>query len=99
MGQPQWVRLYLVPQTEGTNTMPPSVVGLLTSDTPSHYVLNPMLESKQDEETYEESLVPVGMNFINRTYVWRCNVLAEKPISEVDDNSVAMQEDMSGGLG
>lgn len=77
--QPQWVRLFLVPQTDQLNTMPPSVVGLLTSETGSSYVLNPMLEEQTDEDTFESVYVQSGMNFISKTYVWRCQILEHKP--------------------
>jgi hypothetical protein len=99
MATPQWVKLHLVPQTEGTNTMPPYVVGLLTGDSPAHYVLNPMLEVQPDENTQELMFVPVGMNFISRVYVWRCQMLAEKPDSDFLNADNQEYEDTSGGLG
>jgi hypothetical protein len=99
MGTPQWVKLHLVPQTEGTNTMPPYVVGLLTSDAPAHYVLNPMLEAQHDEKTNSLTFVPIGMNFINRVYVWRLQILEEKPDSDFLNADNQEYEDTSGGLG
>ena len=96
MSQPQWVRLFLVPQTDQLNSMPPSVVGLLTGETVSnYYILNPMLELTEDEETFEEVYVPAGMNFINKTYVWRSQILDHKPEIGV----IISQDEGSGGLG
>lgn len=95
---PLWVRLYLVPQTEGANTMPPFVEGLLLQETAGSYILNPMLETRHDEETYEPYNVPVGMNFVSKTYVWRCQVLESKP--EASDKPASEEGDYEeGGLG
>ena len=96
---PKWVKLYLVPQTDNANTMPAFVVGLLTGDTPAHYVLNPMLDGQLDEASGMHTLEPVGMNFINRVYVWRCQILESKPDEQFMEDSENMMEDMSGGLG
>lgn len=99
MSQPVWVRLFLVPQTDQLNSMPPSVVGLLTGETPGNYTLNPMLETTEDQDTFEEVYVPVGINFVNKTYVWRCQVLDHKPdVTSVTENSHRSEED-TGGLG
>lgn len=96
--QPVWVRLFMVPQTEGTNTMPPYIEGLLLSETAGSYVLNPMLEKHEDPDTGELVNVAVGMNFINKTYVWRCNVLEKKPeASEVQVDYYDSEDE--GGLG
>ena len=77
--QPQWVKLHLVPQTEGRNTMPPYVVGLLIAETQSSYILNPILETEDQDYAYSGESQPAGMSFINRTYVWRCQILESKP--------------------
>jgi hypothetical protein len=72
--------------------MPPFVIGLLTGETQDgRYILNPLLEPQENPETYEEEFVAAGMNFINRTYVWRCQILDQKPETS--------EEQESGGLG
>ena len=96
MSQPQWVKLHLAPQTYETD-MPSYVVGLLISEVPGQYVLNPMLELEHDESTGKEAYVSAGMNLISKTYVWRCQILERKPeIDEIDDNP--LYEDLGGGL-
>ena len=98
MSQPQWVRLFLVPQTDHLNSMPPSVVGLLTGETSNSHILNPMLEEAEDAETFEEVYTAVGLNLINKTYVWRCQVLEYKP--EIGEAKLRKTEGGSlGGLG
>lgn len=73
-----WVRLHLVPQTEGNSTMPPHIIGVLTQETPSAYVLMKVLEEVETDLGW--TLQPKeGMDFINRTYVWRCEILPEPP--------------------
>jgi len=100
--QPKWVKLFLVPQTDHLNSMPPSVIGLLTGETPGSYILNPMLEPTKDEETYDTVYLSAGLNFINRTYVWRNQILDYKP--EVGTLETKLQrarehDEDDGGLG
>lgn len=89
--QPQWVRLYTAPQTE-TADMPSSVVGLLIKETPYSYVLHPMLDVVAEDGVLEYK--EVGTNAINKTYVWRCQILASMP-EKVDTTQYAI----GGGLG
>lgn len=77
-----WVRLYLEKQSENSS-MPDSIVGVLSQETPNSYVLSKVLDYKENEDTFEMEAVEVeGYNFISRTYVWRCEVLNELPTSE-----------------
>ena len=103
MSQPQWVKLFLVPQTDHLNSMPPSVVGLLTGETPSSYILNPMLEESEDDETFDDVYIPVGLNFINKTYVWRNQILDHKPeigeIKQLQKTDIDADGYGMGGLG
>lgn len=101
MSAPQWVRLYLVPQTDHLNTMPPSVVGLMGGETQGGYVLNPMLEDLTDDEALDKVYTSVGMNIISKTYVWRCQILDHKPeVSDVKSTEFQKSyEEDDGGLG
>jgi hypothetical protein len=102
MSTPKWVRLHLAPQTEDSS-MPPYVVGLMTGETAAAYVLNPMLEKVEEyDEEYgdiiaTDTIAPIGMNFINKTYVWRCQILEEKP--DIDSMTSEDSLDSEGGLG
>ena len=74
-----WVRLWFVPQTEMT-VMPPFIEGFLVEETPGSYVLSKVMVDHENEDTYQlERVEQVGYNFINRTYVWRCEVLGHNP--------------------
>ena len=99
--QPTWVKLFLVPQTDHLNSMPPSVIGLLTGETPGSYILNPMLEPTEDEETYDTMYASAGLNFVNKTYVWRNQILDYKPEVGVAGAKPPreMHDEDSGGLG
>ena len=100
--KPQWIKLFLVPQTDHLNSMPPSVIGLLIKETPGSYVLNPMLEPTEDEETYDTVYISAGMNFVNKTYVWRNQILEYKPEVGVIGSKLQKTEsydENSGGLG
>jgi hypothetical protein len=89
--KPQWVKLYLVPQTE-VSDMPEFVVGHLTGEAAAGYVLNPMVELSEDGQVTQM----LGMNIINKTYVWRCQILDSEPgASEGEENA----EEGLGGLG
>lgn len=76
----RWVELHLEPQSDISN-MPETVVGLLVSETTSSYILNPMLDSNNN---------PVGMSFINRSYVWCCQVLDCTP--ELGETSTSEED-------
>ena len=83
--QGAWVRLWFVPQTEMT-TMPPFVEGYLTEETPGAYVLSKVIVEQENEETYQIDRVElVEHNFINRTYVWRCQLLGRSPVGASED--------------
>lgn len=86
-----WVRLHLVPQTE-SNAMPDNIVGILTQETATSFVLMKVLE--QNDETFEIQATE-GMSFINRTYVWRCEILPEPPQLE----NIEEEYNGEGGLG
>ena len=78
-------------QTE-SSMMPPYIIGILYKDTPTHYVLTRVLE--QNEETFELR-EREGFDFINKTYVWRCEVLGEeRPYDVTEDDGYE-----GGGLG
>lgn len=72
-----WAKLYLVPQNDN-HAMPPYVVGILTQETAGAYVLMKMLEETETEEGWDIT-TSENMNFINRTYVWRVEMLREPP--------------------
>lgn len=78
-----WVRLWLVPQTEGVE-MPPYVEGFLIEETPGSYVLSRVIEERQNEDFDYEKVAIEEHNFINRTYVWRCQVLGYDPTATVE---------------
>lgn len=73
-----WVKLYLEAQSSNTN-MPDYVIGIMHSETPLAYCLVAMLVPQ--DVNGEMQLVPKekGMDFINKTYVWRCEILEEEP--------------------
>lgn len=95
--QPLWVRLHIAPQTDNT-IMPPTVTGLLTGETATSYILNPLLELVEDTETGEPAYLQAGMNMVNRTYVWRVQILENKPEVEHTEEPQGLGED-DGGLG
>lgn len=64
--------------------MPPFIIGLLESETPSGYMLSNVLE--EDAETYDMRHRS-GLDFINRTYVWRCEVLGPTLPFEISGNA------------
>lgn len=72
-----WVRLHMVPQNEN-HAMPPFVVGILTKETANAYVLMKVLAEIETDDGWEIQPTP-NMHFINRTYVWACEVLADPP--------------------
>lgn len=88
-----WVRLYLERQSEGS-FMPPMVVGLLSNETAGSYVLTKVLEYKENDDYGLEPIIIDSHNHINKTYVWRCEVLGEKP--PIDEEPFNSDE---GGLG
>ena len=82
--------------------MPPTVIGLLTGETQGQYILNPMLETVDDEETFEEGYISVGMNLISKLHTWRCQILEYKPdgVREAGpQNEATGSFNESGGLG
>lgn len=87
-----WARLYLVPQTEGSN-MPEYITGRFIQETASHYVLDSVIE--YDVET-DEYVATQGMSFINRTYVWRCQILPYNPLEVLNQEN---DDFFEGGLG
>lgn len=90
----QWVRLYLVPQSDHS-PVPQSVVGLMIKETSDRYVLNPLLELAEDAN-FEPVYVPAGMNFIHKTYVWRCQVLEGEP--KADQLAIEEEDEYQDGL-
>jgi hypothetical protein len=74
-----WVRLHLERQSE-SSFMPPYMVGLLSNETPGAYVLTKVIEYRENEEEYTmEPYIIDQHNHVSKTYVWRCEVLGEKP--------------------
>lgn len=90
-----WVRLHLVPQNEN-NAMPPFLVGILTQETKEHYVLMKVLSVEETDDGWDTVQSP-NMYFVNRTYVWACEVLAEPP--QLSGFGEVYTPDMGGGLG
>lgn len=88
-----WVRLHLERQS-GESFMPPYIVGLLSSETPGTYMLTKVIEYRENEDELTMEPFEVAQhNHINKTYVWRCEVLGEQaPIDETPYNG-------EGGLG
>lgn len=87
-----WVKLHLERQSENS-TMPASIVGFLSEETPGSYVLTKTVEYQEDEETFENIAVEVPtMLLVSRTYVWACEVLGERHETEQPYNG-------EGGLG
>jgi hypothetical protein len=70
--------------------MPTHIVGVLTQETATSFVLTHVLEENDDFEVVPSQ----GMSFISRTYVWRCEVLPYNPLS-TDENPYNGE----GGLG
>lgn len=79
-----WVRLHLVPQTEESG-MPQWIVGRLEQELPQWIVLSNVIEADEDSG---EPMERKHRDMVNRTYVWRCEILGiNKPkiTSEADD--------------
>lgn len=93
--EPKWAKLYLIPRTD-MSSVPEHVVGYLMMETADSYVLNPMLEPTQLPDASDLVYEPVGMNFINKQHVWRCQILEQMPEISIDDSTVY---DGGGGLG
>lgn len=72
-----WVRLYLVPQTQ-PSPMPEFIVGKLEQETPSSYMLSSVIEEVDTEDGLSVQATE-GMSFINRTYIWRLEILPAAP--------------------
>ena len=70
--------------------MPPFIIGILYQETVSHYVLASVVEETEDFEYRTRS----ELDFISKTYVWRCEFLEEKP-----DFSSPYAHDDEEGLG
>ena len=68
-----WVRLHLERQSE-SSFMPPFIVGLLQQETMTHYVLSNVLEEDENGNLHER----MELDFISKTYVWRCEILGER---------------------
>lgn len=76
-----WVRLYLERQNE-SSYMPPYIEGYLTKESATTYQLTKVVKAKEDEETFEVEYIEVAEHHhINKTYVWDCVVLGERPIA------------------
>lgn len=91
-----WVRLYLEKQSN-MSRMPDHVVGFLTEETPGAYVLSKVVTQSENEDTFEVvQKVEERIHFVNRTYVWCCEVLG----ATLPDLSLERPaEDGLGGLG
>lgn len=87
-----WVRLHLVPQTESSE-MPLYFDGYLTQETPGSYVLTKTIVVEEDEDFDVTTKVVEELNFVNRTYVWRCQVLGSAPLD------ITMPTLFGGGMG
>lgn len=93
--QRPWVKLHLANQTDQTN-MPPFVIGVLQKEDPVGFTLSHLLEMHEDDN-FEVELKPrAQLDFINRTYVWRVEILDDKPLDNAEFQK-SMTE--SGGLG
>lgn len=87
-----WVKLHLERQSEGS-TMPPYIIGFLTKESANAYVLTKVMLERYNDETFEnEYIEAVQHHHVNRTYVWNCEVLGERPIATDNYNG-------EGGLG
>jgi hypothetical protein len=95
-----WVKLHLVPQTENNSAMPPFIIGKLESETPSSYVLSRVIERVETSEAFQY-MERKAMDFINRTYVWRVEILTEMPtVDELNASEAGKYfDDDDGGLG
>jgi len=92
MANAVWVRLHLERQSESSN-MPDSIIGFLTDETPGAYVLSKVIDFEEDEYYKVTPKEDNTINMINRTYVWRCEILGNMPTFE-DYNG-----ESTGGLG
>lgn len=74
------MRLHLAKQSD-TDMMPPYVVGKLQQELPNQYVLSHLLEPVEDPEAEGGFVIEERKTFdvINRTYVWRVEMLGRKP--------------------
>jgi hypothetical protein len=80
--------------------MPPFIVGKLQQELPSGYVLTNVLEPVNDERLVVGYRIEERNFFdtINRTYVWRCEILGGKP--DLDEMPGASEADYdTGGMG
>jgi hypothetical protein len=72
-----WVRLHLAKQTDSAD-MPDQIVGVLSKETASHWVLMGVIEQVETDDGWEPQQT-ANMHFINKTYVWNTEMLAEPP--------------------
>lgn len=85
-GEPVWVRLHFVANTDGSTISDP-IVGVLTDDTPTSFCLTQLMAYRQTDSGME-SYTEGGMDFFNKAYVWRMEILPEPPslgvLSEIE---------------
>lgn len=76
-----WVRLHLEPQSPNSS-MPPFIEGYLTKESDRTYQLTKVMKIFEDEETFEPEYREIEEHHhVNKTYVWDCEVLGERPIA------------------
>jgi hypothetical protein len=76
-----WVRLHLEPQSE-RSTMPPFIEGKLGGETATTYQLIAVIKVFENEDTFEQEYREVPEHHhVNKTYVWDCEVLGERPVA------------------
>lgn len=95
-----WVKLHLAAQTQ-PSVIPEFIIGRLEQEAPTSYVLSSVIEEVETSDTFEVQ-ARQGLDFINRTYVWRLEILDEAPdvdfLNTQQRGRYFASED-SGGLG
>lgn len=94
-----WIKLMLEAQSENSG-MPSSIVGQLINETAGQYIITNVYEQKFDDDGYDfEYIMTKDMHAVNKTYVWDCIVLAEKPDFTLMVDGKNFTEFDEGGLG
>lgn len=91
-----WVRLHMARQTDSCR-MPDVIIGKLQKETPTEFVLTNVLEITP-EGVSERNFYDV----INRTYVYRCEVIGFRPDDEeilASQYGEVMGPSLGGGFG
>lgn len=90
--KPMWVRLHLAKGASEV-TMPEEVTGLLLMETEDKYSLGSMVGYQRTPTGITEVFME-GMNFINKSFVWRLEQLIRQPElnSQGEDNDLETGE-------